>query len=171
MNRRRVSDRINMLAGSKQVFNKYLDAYYANEIFGGPSVYFHKKVIACIRQNDYEGLFRDEHFIEYIYATLASWGMHRMGPKGSKMRNFEDFKDSIQTNRSTFLELHKFTIEKLTNDDKKVVYPMLELLLDNIDVMQSESKLVGSSKVIHHLLPDLVPPIDREYTLRFSMVI
>src|SRR5665647_899414 len=44
---------------------------------------------------------------------------------------------------------------------------MLGLLLDNIDVMQSESKLVGSSKVIHHLLPDLVPPIDREYTLRF----
>jgi hypothetical protein len=26
-----------------------------------------------------------ERFAEYLYAVLASWGMHRMGPGGSRM--------------------------------------------------------------------------------------
>jgi hypothetical protein len=34
-------------------------------------------------------------------------------------------------------------------------------------IMESNSILVGSSKVLHHSLPDLFPPIDRAYTLDF----
>jgi hypothetical protein len=33
--------------------------------------------------------------------------------------------------------------------------------------MASKTFLVGNSKVMAHALPNLVPPIDREYTLRF----
>jgi len=31
--------------------------------------------------------------------------------------------------------------------------------------MASVTSLVGNSKVMHHMLPRIVPPIDREYTL------
>ena len=33
--------------------------------------------------------------------------------------------------------------------------------------MKSGSNLVGNSKVMHHLLPDLIPPIDRSHSLKF----
>jgi len=33
--------------------------------------------------------------------------------------------------------------------------------------MASSASLVGNSKVMAHLLPDLIPPVDREYTLKF----
>ena len=33
--------------------------------------------------------------------------------------------------------------------------------------MASDTSLVGNSKVMHHMLPNIVPPIDREYTLWF----
>jgi hypothetical protein len=34
-------------------------------------------------------------------------------------------------------------------------------------IMESPSVFVGSTKLLHHLLPDLVPPMDRAYTLSF----
>jgi len=40
-------------------------------------------------------IINDERFIEYIYATLASWGMHRMGPGSSKMEDYDKFKFSV----------------------------------------------------------------------------
>ena len=33
--------------------------------------------------------------------------------------------------------------------------------------MASETRLVGNSKVMHHMMPNIVPPIDREYTLGY----
>lgn len=33
--------------------------------------------------------------------------------------------------------------------------------------MASGTSLVGNSKVMHHMVPNIVPPIDREYTLRY----
>jgi len=44
---------------------------------------------------------------------------------------------------------------------------MLEKLFGNIKVMKSTSKIVGTSKTLHFLLPRLVMPIDRTYTLNF----
>jgi hypothetical protein len=35
------------------------------------------------------------------------------------------------------------------------------------DVVATGTSLVGNSKVFAHLLPNLVPPVDREYTLTF----
>ena len=168
MNKAKVSERILMLSESKETFKRCLDSYYQNEIFFGPSVYFHRKVINSIRDSgDYEKLLDNELFAEYIYATLASWGMHRMGPAGSKMRDFRDLRNSILSNKSSLLELKKFNITMLNDQNKRIIFPLLRRLFENIEVMQSESKLVGNSKIIHHLLPDLVPPIDREYTIRF----
>ncbi len=49
--------------------------------FGGPSIYFHVQAIA--EQGSH---FLSDRHIEMIYATLASWGMHRMGdPEETKV--------------------------------------------------------------------------------------
>jgi hypothetical protein len=43
----------------------------------------------------------------------------------------------------------------------------LEKIFKGIDVMASRTKLVGNSKVMAHLMPNIVPPVDREYTLYY----
>jgi len=47
--------------------------------------------------------------------------------------------------------------------------PLLRQLYQELSgpcrIMASDSFVVGSSKLLHHLLPDLFPPVDRKYTL------
>jgi|GEM_PF-1411855 len=168
MNRKYVMNRIESISKNIDAFNGYLENYYLNEAFFGPSVYFYRKIIEMVRKStDFEMLINDERFIEYIYATLASWGMHRMGPGSSKMEDYDKFKNSILSNKSIIIEISDFKLCDLNQDKKESIRGKLKYLFNNLEVMRSESKLVGNSKVIHYLLPDLCPPIDREYILRF----
>jgi hypothetical protein len=58
---------------------RYHRAYYEAETFRGPSLYFHHRALET-RQSP-----GDLAYLEYVYAALASWGMHRMGKGGSKI--------------------------------------------------------------------------------------
>jgi hypothetical protein len=40
-------------------------------------------------------------------------------------------------------------------------------VITHIKVSTSSTQIVAGSKFLHHLLPDLVPPIDRQYTFSF----
>lgn len=40
-------------------------------------------------------------------------------------------------------------------------------VIDRVEVGRQKAELVVNSKALHHVLPDLVPPIDRAYVLRF----
>ncbi len=137
--------------------DQYHLAYYRSETFGGPSLYFHLRALDT--RND---PCSTSH-LEYVYATLASWGMHRMGPGGSKMQAFRKFQESILTLGPRIAEAQKFNYNEL--DEQK--WSILKGIFFGTDVMASGTKLVGNSKVMHHMLPNVVPPIDRSYTLRF----
>ena len=132
--------------------------------FSGPSVYFHQKAIECAR-NDNE--FLGDRHLEYIYATLVSWGMHRMGPNGATMPSFQRFKDTILAHKSFFSDMRSKTIETVPEEEFEVILEILTTLCFAIEATTSDSRLVSGSKTLAHILPDLVPPIDRQYTLQF----
>ena len=134
---------------------KYHEAYYKAETFRGPSLYFHRRALET-RQSPASLLH-----LEYVYATLASWGMHRMGKGGSKMRSFDVFRRSIEPLQSRVIEAQKFDFWEM--DDEK--WTLLKEIFSGVKIMTSGTRLVGNSKVMHHMLLDVVPPIDREYTL------
>lgn len=133
------------------------DAYYKEEIFGGPSLHFHAKSLEAAHARELGA------FSECIYATLAAWGMHRMGKGGSKMRDFKEFQTSLKSIWSPALKLQNRTPGKLDERD----WGALENIFKKIRCMASGTSLVGNSKVMAHLLPNLVPPVDREYTLKY----
>jgi hypothetical protein len=133
------------------------DAYYRAEIFGGPSLHFHLRSLEAARAQDFE------RFAEYVYAVLASWGMHRMGPRGSKMGEFEEFRASLQTAWPAVLRLQ----ERAPSDLNETDWSDLKTVFCKIRCMASGTSLVGNSKVMAHLLPHLISPVDREYTLKF----
>ncbi len=137
--------------------SKYHDAYYKSEIFSGPSLYFHRQCIASISSSDWE------RYLEYIFATLSAWGMHRMGKGGSKMNDFGTFMKSVTSLKKEILQARSFSYKDLNPR----VWEMIEQIFYNIDVMTSGTSLVGNSKVMAHLLPNLISPIDRRYTLTY----
>jgi hypothetical protein len=133
--------------------------------FGGPSVYFHIQAI-----KEQEANFLSHRHIEMIYATLASWGMHRMGDPEetkAKMVEFDFFAESLlaqrdELKRFTVLRMESCTAKEYENhiNDLKDIYYGLKLSI-------SDATIVAHSKVLAHILPNLIPPIDRQYTIRF----
>src|SRR3989338_8691006 len=75
---------------------RYLRVFEAANRFTGPSLYFHRRAIARRSQVPRSRLAQDKLFTEYVYATLASWGMHRMGAGGAKLVSFKQFADSLR---------------------------------------------------------------------------
>ncbi len=136
---------------------KYHHAYYKVEIFHGPSLYFHQRALGTRHEP------RSLTHLEYVYATLSSWGMHRMGKGGSKMQSFVTFRRSIEPLLGRISEAQRFDLQEM-NSQK---WALLKEIFQSINVMASGTSLVGNSKVMHHMLPNIVPPIDREYTLRY----
>ncbi|MHA1410899.1 MAG: hypothetical protein ACTSQY_11425 [Candidatus Odinarchaeia archaeon] len=162
-----VENRLKLLTQSRATFYSYVKYFNKRRIFTGPSVYFHKKVIGLIRDTkDYGNLISSERFLEYVYATLASWGMHRMG-QGAKLVEFDEFKKSVFDYRDILEKLSVFKISKLPDEWLVEVKSDLINLMRNFSIMKTSKKLVGNSKTLHHFLPDLMPIIDRAYTLRF----
>lgn len=146
-------------------FTSYVSACHESQNYSGPSVYFHTKVIEKYRTTGhYDNLLSDNQYIEYIYATLSSWGMHRM-TKNVLLKEFENFKEVINFNRDGLIELNKYKLE--TIQSIKDIEDLLLKVFNNLIVMEKGSKIVGTSKALHHLLPDLVPPIDRRNTINF----
>jgi hypothetical protein len=147
-----------------------IDYYYQLSLsvlneFGGPSIYFHVQAIK--EQKDH---FLSYRHIEMIYATLASWGMHRMGDPGdtkAKMVEFDQFYNSIILNKDKLIKLINLRMDGITNDEYIEVFRLLEPIYKTLRVSISNATIVAHSKVLAHILPNLLPPIDRQYTIRF----
>jgi hypothetical protein len=131
------------------------DAYHKAALFSGPSLHFHLRAIEAAHTQDFE------RFAECSYAMLASWGMHRMGPGGSKMREFEEFRSSLCDVWPVALSLQTRTPDRICDGD----WEELKKVFCGVRYMATGTSLVGNSKVMAHLIPNLVPPVDREYTL------
>ncbi|MCA9312467.1 MAG: hypothetical protein KDA21_14735 [Phycisphaerales bacterium] len=134
-------------------------AFYEAATFGGPSLHFHRRAIGMVGGD----LTRER--LELIYATLAAWGMHRMGPSGSKMVPFPEFEASVQACTPTIRALAGVSPDQMEEQS----WNDLERLFRGIRVMASGTTIVGNSKVMAHLVPDLVPPVDRQYTLHLAL--
>jgi hypothetical protein len=162
----RMSDRVNELKRHFNEFIEYFDKQQESKpIFSGPSIYFHKRVIDILRENGLSRVLENNSFFEYLYATLSSWGLHRMGKGKTRLVDFDKFKESISSQKKRFLALKNERITELNTDTH--VTCQLQELIENLKIGEGEIKLIFNSKTIHHFLPDLMPPIDREHTLRF----
>lgn len=137
--------------------DRYHQAYYEAETFHGPSLFFHHR---ALQTRHPPGTL---NHLEYVYATLASWGMHRMGRRGSKMQSFDTFRRSIECLKDKIFEAQKLASLKMQVEG----WNLLKEIFQGIKIMASHTSLVANSKVMHHMLPNIVAPIDREYTLRY----
>jgi hypothetical protein len=159
--RRNVEALIGDFAGCVQRFE-------ASATFSGPSVYFHQRAIETRRQHaSAANLLADDRFVEYVYAVLPSWGMHRMGTQAAKVTEFSQFAASLRSAAPVIEPLWPLDITCLDPADVPGAAHRIWQVIAAIQASTSETQIVAGSKTLHHVLPDLIPPIDRQYTFRF----
>lgn len=146
----------------------YLDVFDYAEKFSGPSIHFHRRTISHLRRLGRPSLaVEDELFIDYLYATLTAWGLHRMGPGGAKLVPFDTFVQSLKQVGPDLDELYSLRIEEFQDRDLGPLVDTLWSLIRRLALSATESQVVTGTKALHHLLLNLVPPIDREHTAEF----
>jgi hypothetical protein len=105
----------------------------------------------------------DDQFLDALYRTLQAWGI---GIRASKLKSFEAFVTALRARSSEIIAL----------EDKAIDDPQLNVnetgqqlwqLTNSLDIVTNNTRIVAGSKALHHLLPDLMVPIDRAYTQRF----
>ena len=151
-------------------FDEYVRVFDQRNLFTGPSVYFHTKTLEILRRhNKPSEALLDDLFFDYLYATLTSWGLHRMGHGFTKLAELGKIKTSfrMQKVREHISNLERFEITNIQEGNIASITSDLWGILANTRVSVSRTKIVANSKALHHILPELIPPIDREYTLRF----
>jgi hypothetical protein len=162
-------------------FDHFVGVFDANRRFGGPSIYFHDRTLERLRSfgSPSEALL-DDGFVESLYAVLTAWGMHRMGSRGARMEDFSAFRDSLRSQLPAIIKLDQH-LKKIGGDVTPSLFQIPEA---EVPILQEElwsvisgfklgksdeARIVIGSKAVHHLFPELLPPIDRRYTLRFFL--
>jgi hypothetical protein len=131
--------------------------YLSDETFGGPSLHFHLTSLRAAEEDDFD------RFAEQVYALLTAWGMHRMGPGGAKMKDFAPFRASLLG----VIEHIRHLRGRSPGDLSPADWNQLETVFTSLRCMESGASLVGNSKIMAHCVPNLIPPVDRSYTLKF----
>lgn len=150
------------LAGQKQYFTGSYEEFCS---FGGPCVYFHDE---CLRAGAEEFLSR--RHVEMLYATLTAWGMHRMGDPTktkTKLTHWERFSGSILAERDVLERFRRYKMIEMSEIEYAEAVLALKPTYRRLKLSVSNATVVVNSKALFHLFPDLIPPIDRQYTVRF----
>lgn len=149
-------------------FEQFVASFGSRDLFTGPSLFFHLKTVEVrARHASAVETILDGDFFEHLYATLTAWGMHRMGRSHAKLADIDEIRDSFAEQAAAIGEIESLRLRDLSTDDVDDVGSKLWAIIEDLRVSTSQTKIVAGSKALHHLLPSLVPPIDREYTLRF----
>lgn len=161
----RMSQRVQDL---NENFPEYLRYFDSEDTFVGPSIYFHFKTLQVKEKHqNLQETINSEEFYDWLYATLTAWGMHRMGKGHTRLRNIKDIKDSFRDLSSELISLEELRLGEIPQNEIPSLTKKLWEVIKQLKVSIADAQIVANSKALHHLLPNLMPPIDRTYTYSF----
>lgn len=133
------------------------------EFDAGSSKYFYERVIEVQGKNSFEENLEDQVFLEYLYACLVAWGLER---GNQRLIPFQEFQEQVSEVTGELIFLNQFEIFDLEDEkDREQIIETLAEVFKSLDLKEeTDSKIVANSKLLHFLLPELVPPMDRENT-------
>jgi len=106
---------------------------------------------------------KDDLFLKSLYKTLQAWGI---GSRGSKIKSFDNFVISLNELAPEICMLDGLNLDK---KDLEINYVIQKIwnIMNRMQIVDNIATLVPCSKTLHHILPDLIVPMDREYTQVF----
>ncbi len=146
-------------------FPRFLDAYTKKPAFARHGqLEFHLETIRLRRAlGSAAAAISDEAFLRSLYRTLQAWGI---GSRASKLVDEEQFATRLQEKGSELTALDGICI------DDPQLHPTqmgerLWRIIESMGIVENNAKIVPGSKALHHILPELVVPIDRMWTQTF----
>ena len=126
----------------------------------GPELHFHVRCLEFWR--DMKDGFVSRAHAEFLYAMLTAWGMNS---RKAQLEPFQIFWQSLKSAQRLISALQRVTLLNAKKSD----WDKLRALWSDLRVTNSSSEyqLVGKAKVLAHLLPHWIAPIDRAHTLVF----
>ncbi len=151
------------LVTTKAEFLKYVDIH--NSVYRAHSD-SKSNYLDLIRRhnsaNDYERLLTQSDYVDLAYRTLNDWNMNQ---RGARLVSLADFKNSILSHAKELSEMRYYRLELLDSWAATDALSKLKPLFFDLKVMQTQGRIVGVSKTLHFLLPNLVMPVDRRNIL------
>jgi hypothetical protein len=159
---KRQTESVSLLVGG---FSTFLATYDRDCPFKrhGQLQYHVETIRSRRRLGSVKAALADEDFQRSLYRTLQAWGI---GSRASNLRPFPEFVAALQSNAKTIEDLDGIAIDH-PDLDANAVGATLARLAQSLEIVDNKARIVPGSKALHHLLPELVVPIDREYTQRF----
>lgn len=96
-------------------------------------------------------------------SCFKAWGI---GSRASVLRPLPEFVEALQRRAGEIQQLDGPCLDQ-DDLDTPGIGRKLAQLVESLDIVSNKARLVPGSKALHHLLPELVVPIDRAYTQRF----
>lgn len=155
------------LAGVTRDFAACVEAYDRQVPFQRSGQYeWHRMTIeAGLRCGGARRALEDEAFGRLLYGTLQRWGI---GRRASVLVPLAEFRQRMldQTAPISTLEDARIDDEAL---DVPAVCERIWQVIENLGIVRNRSLIVPGTKALHHVLPDLVPPMDRAWTGAFFL--
>lgn len=144
-------------------FGRYVKAYDELASFNSRQLAAHRACRELRRQaGSVRAAVADERFVDSLRRMLIAWGI---GRRASTLASETRFTEAL---REAVPDLE--TLEPLTIDAPQLpadIADRLWLVIDSLGVVENYARIVAGTKTLHHLLPDLIMPMDRRYTGTF----
>lgn len=144
-------------------FGRYVRVYDEQVSFTSRQLAAHRACLALRREaGSVRRAVNDPRFVESLLQTLRAW---RMGKRQSRLVSPEQFAVALQSALPELEALEDMAIDAV--DLPEDIGERLSLVIQSLGIVENKAKVVAGSKALHHLLPDLVPPMGRRWTGRF----
>ena len=100
----------------------------------------------------------NDRFIESLRVTLSDWKLRRAG-----LLEIVAFGQALREKQAEISDLETLSLGCEPQDGCERVWSLIE----SITITRGGSRLVSGTKALHHLLPQLVVPVDRMFTGSF----
>lgn len=155
-----VTQRVHQLARS---FGQFVAAYDAAFPFTSKQLAAHRETVELrSKAGSVAAAVNDPFFLASLYRTLVAWGL---GKRGSRLVAAPHFETAV---REAVPQLSALEPLRIDADALPEATPeALWHIISTMRITDNDAKIVAGTKALHHLLPDLVPPMDRAWTGRF----
>lgn len=144
-------------------FDEHLAVFAKRPPFKTPQLAAHRATLAIRSEaGSVARTLRDDRFFIHLYETLRLW---KIGVRRSRLVPLEVFTRAIRSHGKEIEALEHISIDDLRDEEK--VCDQLWRLIQSLGIVENDATVVAGTKGLHHLLPDLVVPIDRAYTGTF----
>lgn len=105
----------------------------------------------------------NEVFLTDLYDILTAW----YGNRSWRLIDFGGFKIAVKHAAVQLDCLMDLRVENVSPTHVGHITDTLWRVIQTLSITRGKAKIVSGTKTIHHLIPDLIPPMDVRYTGRF----